>query len=177
MTSVERNIKILKGVVIFAALIILVAHFWFWLDPQSFGAISAKHEIISEYGGVEALDKYQQILGFAITAVPKIALLWALALLVRLANILSAGNWFGRECEDCCVSIGRWLVLFVVLSVLHRTLLVLVITMHYPPGERLLAFFISNDDLMTIVPALLALIIGHMVRLARAQRDELNEIV
>lgn len=177
MTNVRRSIKILKMVVIATIILVIVGQFWFWLEPFSVDLISATHPIISEYGGIGKLDSTQRAWGFAVTLIPKLALLWSMLLLLQLANALEAGRWFDRECENCCTRIGRWLIVYVALTVVHRTFLVMVITMNNPVGERHLALSVSSDDLMALVPALLALIIGHMVKLARAQRDELNEIV
>ncbi len=177
MANVSRSIRTLRAIVITIILVVIIAQFWFWLEPASFKWISASHPIISEYGGIGELDTTQKILGFLITLLPKVTLLWSMFLLLRLTKVLTAEKWFDQECEDCCLQIGKWLIAYVILVVVHRTLLVLALTMTAPAGKKELAISISSSDLIALVPALLALIIGHMVKLARAQRDELNEIV
>ena len=139
--------------------------------------ITLDHDILDDYGGIEALSIKQKFLGFVITSVPLLAMVWSLILLLRLTSILAAGKWFDRSCEDYCIKVGRWMVVYVILNILHRTALVGAITMDNPPGERHLAISFSSNDLLALVPALLALIIGHMVRLAREQQEELNEII
>lgn len=177
MADIQRNIGILRVIVWATIAMVLAGQLWFWLAPESFELISATHPIISDYGGIERLNTMQRVLGFFVTLLPKAALVWAMILLLQLTRALKAGQWFDTRSEKLCNRIGRWLVIYVGLTILHRTLLVLVITMTNPVGERQLAFSLSTDDLMALVPALLAMIIGHMVKLARAQRDELNEII
>ena len=177
MANINRSIKFLRIVVVTALVLLLTAHFWFWLSPYSFDFITLDHAILDDYGGIEALNAKQKLLGFAISSVPLLAMLWSLVLLFRLTTILAAGQWFDRLCEDYCIKVGRWLVIYVVLDIAHRTALVGAITMENQPGNRHFAISFSSDDLLALVPALLALIIGHMVRLAREQQDELNEII
>lgn len=177
MANINRSIKFLRVIVITSISLLLIAQFWFWLLPYSFEFISFDHQILDEYGGIEALNSKQKALGFIITIIPMTAMIWSLVLLLKLTTVLSAGMWFDKLCEDYCTRVGRWLVIFVVLNVLHRTALVAAITMEYPEGERHIALSFSANDLMALVPAIMALIIGHMVRLARKQQDELSEIV
>ncbi len=177
MTKIDRNIRILKSIVIIMIVLMLGGQFWYWFAPFSSDFVETSHPIISQYGGLESLDPQQSALGFLITLAPKLALVWAMILLLKLSNALIAGKWFDQDSENHCTQIGRWLIIFVGLTILHRTLLVLLLTMNNPEGEHHFSVSVSTNDLMTLVPALLCLIIGHMVRIARSQRDELNEIV
>lgn len=177
MAGISRSILFLRIVIGALVLMVTVAHFWFWLDPASFAKIGSMNPIIERFGGPENFDTRERWLGFFITALPEAALIWAMYLLFQLTRILSAGNWFDEASEICCRRIGRWLVIYVGLSILHRSLLSIALTYADGPGERQLAISFSNHDLMALVPALLAVVIGHMIKLARAQRDELREII
>lgn len=177
MANISRSIKFLRVVVITTIILLFVSQVWLWFPPVTFDFLSVSHEILEEYGGVDALNTKQKILGFIITSIPIVTLLWALTLLLKLTEILAAGRWFDKLCEDYCTRVGRWLVIYVVLNVLHRTVLVTAVTMDNPPGDRHFSISFSTDDLMALVPAIFALIIGHMVRLAREKQDELNEII
>lgn len=177
MATVSRNLLMLQLVIGALALMITVAHFWFWFDPESFAKLAAPDPIIEAYGGMEALTSHKRLLVVLISAVPNLALLWALFHLYRLTVILSGGRWFDEDSEIGCRRVGRWLLIYVGLSIISRTAMIWALTYDNPPGERHIAISFSNHDLMALVPALLALVIGHMVKLARAQRDELREII
>ena len=177
MTSINRSIWTLKIIIYVTIAILILGQLLFWLAPVSFDYISASHPIIDHFGSIDDLNITQKTLGFLITLAPKLVLIWSFILLLKLCNSLIAEDWFNRENEARCAKIGKWLMIYVAISIIHRTLLVLVVTMNKPEGERAFTISISSDDAMILVPALLALIIGHMLNLARRQRDELNEIV
>ncbi len=177
MANINRSIKFLRIVVTVTLALLLIAQVWFWTAPVSFDFITLDHSTLDDYGGIDALNTKQKLLGFAIASVPLLAMVWSLIMLLRLTSVLAAGKWFDQLCEDYCLKVGRWLVIYVILNILHRTALVSAITMDNLPGDRHLAISFSTDDLLALVPALLALIIGHMVRLAREQQEELNEII
>jgi len=177
MANISRSIKFLRIVVISTITLLSISQFWFWLAPYSFEFISFDYPLLDEIGGIKALNGKQKLLGFFITAIPMATLIWSLILLMKLTKILAAGKWFDKLCEDYCNQVGRWLVIYVILNILHRTVLVTAVTMDNPPGARHFTISFSTDDLMALVPAIFALIIGHMVRLAREKQDELNEII
>lgn len=177
MTSINRSIRILKSIIYVSIALILAAQVLYWVVPFSSEYIEASHPIIDRYASLEELDSTQKVLGFIIALVPKVALVWAFILLLKLCNSFSNGDWFNKESERHCDQIGRWMIVYVILAIVHRTLLVYVVTMNNPVGEREFSISVSTNDLMALLPALLAFIIGHMVGVARRQRDELNEII
>lgn len=177
MTTINRSIRILKSIIYVSIAVILAGQILYWFVPVSSDYITTSHPIIDTYGSLADLSTAQKVLSFLIALTPKVALVGAFVLLLKLCNSFESGDWFNRQTESHCEKIGRWMIAYVFLAILHRTLLALVVTFNNPPGERELTFSISTNDLMALLPALLAFIIGHMVGVARRQRDELNEII
>ncbi len=177
MTKINRSIRILKSIIYVSIAVILAGQLLYWFIPISSDYISTSHPIIDDYSSLADLSPVQKVLSFLIALTPKVALLGAFILLLRLCNSFESGDWFNKQTEKHCETIGRWMIAYVVLAIAHRTLLALVVTMNNPPGERELTSSISTNDLIALLPALLAFIIGHMVGVARRQRDELNEII
>lgn len=177
MTTINRRIRVLKSIIYLSIAVIFSGQVLFWFLPDYADFISTSHPIIDAHGGLEALTSLQTILGFLVMLIPKIVLMWAFVLLLRLCNSFASGDWFNSQTEAFCEQIGRWMIAYAALAVVHRSLLSLVVTMNNPPGERELTISISTNDLMALLPALLALIIGHMVGIAKRQREELNEII
>lgn len=177
MTDVQKNLKFLKVAIACFITLIVVAQIWFWFWPKSYAYIAPTNEIVAAYGGLEKLTFAQKAGGFISTALPQFFLVWSLTLLFRLTTLLQNGLWFDEQCELICIRVGKLLFIYIGAHIISHTLLVLSLTANNPPGEKALALQLSSSDLSTLVPALLALIIGHMMRLARIQRDELNAIV
>jgi len=175
MANVSRSLTALTYVIWPLAFLIAASPFvFFWLPPDF---AFAKHDLLNDYGGVEHLLIWQKILGFFVTYLPAAFLLWALSYLYRLVGALKSGEWFEEYSEILCHRFGRTLLWYVGVEIVHRTLLVLVLTGANPPGQKQLYLSFSNNDLMALVPAILALIFAHIVSLGRAQREELKQII
>lgn len=177
MADVTRNLNLLKLVIIGIGVIIVATHVWYWAWPESFAYISSGDELISKRGGIEPLETWQRVLGFAVNFLPKAFLVYALVCLFKLTSLLLSGQWFDLASQLLCRRVGRILLVYILLEILQRTLLILVITATYPAGKKELLIELSSRDLAMLVPALLALIFSHMIHLARLQRDELSEII
>lgn len=177
MASIERKLTFLRLTILAAVTLLIIAPIWFWVSPDSFGYVSSGDPIVQAYGGIDRLNNTQRVAGYLVTMIPISLIIWSLVLLYKLTRLLAAGQWFEQPCERIFNRIGILLLIYSIASILRRTLLVLVLTITNPPGERMLSIQIDGSDLGTIVPALMALVIAHMVQLARAQRDELNQII
>lgn len=176
MRPVSKNLSALKWLIYLLILLVVSApvfYFW-WPESQAF---FRPHEILADYGGVSQLERWQQILGFFVAFLPSAILCWALVLVLKLINLLQEGKWFDQASEALCRTFSKVMLWFVVIQFLHRTLLVLVITITNPPGERHLAVNFSSDDLFALVPVVFALVFAHIISLAREQRDELRQII
>ncbi len=177
MADIEKKLSLLRIVIATLMLIIVASHIWLWAWPESFGYFSAGNILVESRGGMDNLETWQRTLGFVVNFLPKVFLLLVLISLYRLTRLLSSGQWFDIACEVLCQRVGRFLFAYIIANIIQRTILVLVITATYPKGEKELAIEFGSQDVAMLMPALLSLIIGHMIQLARAQRDELNEIV
>lgn len=175
MSNVARSINILTWVIYLLIPIIMLSPVLFFWAPD--GAVLLENDIIRQYGGIEELMMWQKLLGFFVTCLPAVFLLWSLKFLLQLLSALKKGLWFDEHSELLCRRFARTLLWYVAMNFVHRTLLVLVLTANYPPGEHHLAISISSNDLMVMVPAIFAAIFAHIVSLARAQNDELTQIV
>lgn len=175
MSTVTRNLAALTYIIYVLALVIAVSPFLFFWGPDSWAFI--EHDILEQYGGTSVLVMWQKILGFFVTCLPAALLLLALSYLHKLVNALKAGEWFDENSEFLCRRFGRALMWYVGAAIIHRTLLVLILTALYPPGKHELYLGFSNNDLMALVPAIFAMIFAHIVSLGREQREELKQII
>lgn len=175
MANVSRSLTALTFVIFPLAFVIAAAPFiFFWLPPE---IAFVSHELLDKHGGVNSLALWQKILGFFVTCLPAFFLLWALYSLKRLVSALKEGKWFEENSETLCRQFGSAMLWYVGAQILHRTLLVLVLTATNPPGERELTIALTNHDLIALLPAIFAMIFAHLVGLSRAQHEELKQIV
>jgi len=175
VSTISRNLTALTYIIYTLALIIAVSPIVFFWFPESITFM--EHDLLREYGGISKLEMWQKLLGFFVTSLPAALLLLALRYLLKLLNALKAELWFEENSERMCRRFGQALLWYVGAEILHRTLLVLVLTATYPPGQHELHLSFSNNDLMALVPAIFAMIFAHIVSLGRAQREELKQII
>lgn len=175
MAHVTKNLTALTWVIYPLALVIGISPIVFFWVPE--GTAFIEHDLLQLYGGTEQLLMWQKLSGFFVACLPAVFLLWALSYLLRLIKALKSGLWFAEHSETLCRQFGKALMWYVGAQILHRTLLVLILTATYPPGKHELHLSFSNNDLMTLVPAIFAMIFAHIVSLGRAQRDELKQII
>lgn len=171
------SLKVLKWVVAASVLLISSVTLWIWLDPNAVDILGVKTELMNRYGGIAVLTNSERALGLAIDAVPAAFLVAALVFLYRLLGLIEQGRWHEEAAERYCTAVGRSMLLYIGASIVNHTALVLLFTFSRPEGQRELAIGISSDNFLGLIPALMAFVIGQLMRLARQQREELDEIV
>lgn len=165
-----------RWVIYLSVLVVILPILWMWLDPASFSYIS-HNPTVEQFGGFARLEPWQRLAGFAITLLPASIFAWALVCLLPLIRMAERGDWFNEASERYCFRAGKLLLWHALARWLSDTALVLVITLTNPPGQRALMVNFGSDDFLSLIPALMALCIAQMMRVGRAQREELNEIV
>lgn len=162
---------------IYVSIIVVIAPIlWMWLDPNSYSYLNT-NVLVERFGGFEGLVWWQRILGFLITLIPGLLFTTALCALLPLIRSAESGNWFDASSERYCIRAGKLLLWHAFANWISQTLLVIVLTSSNASGERVLMLSVRSDDLLGLIPALMALAIAHMMRVGREQREELNEIV
>lgn len=177
MTSPQKSLSLLKAIIFLSVVILSVFTVWRWLFPESLSLIDGGLGLIDEYGGMERLSWWQRLAGFATDAIPAALMITALVRLHGLLRAIEVGNWFDEACESAFRSIGHLMLWHALAAWLHDTVLILVLTGANEPGQRVLSVSVASGDFLALIPALMALVIAEMVRRARAQRDELNQII
>lgn len=176
MNSPRKNLTLLTWIIYCSIVGSSVPVLWMWLHPDSFSVVGDLG-VLARYGGMETLQMWQRIAGFLVCALPQTFLIYALWQLLKILEPIKQGDWFFRENERQCTQIGRAMLWYVLFHWLNDTFLILIITATYDAGQKQLVISISNQDVLGLVPALMAFVIAQLLRLAREQREELNEII
>lgn len=171
-----RSLVAFRWVIYVSILAVFLPIAWMWADPATFRLVSDTR-LVDQFGGFDRLMLWQRIAGFIVTGLPAVIFAWALICLLPLIRMAERGDWFNAASERYCFRAGKLLLWHALVRWLSETALVLVLTATNAPGERSLMISVGSDDLVSLIPALMALCIAHMMRIGRAQRDELDEIV
>lgn len=177
MSGPSNSVPILKWVIRLSILITIGMTCWLWIAPEGLRMLGADLSRIESYGPIEDLPTWQRVGGFLTDAVPAALLVYALWQILLMIKEIEHGRWFEEVSEKACRRAGILMLWGVLAHFLNETVMALILTASREPGQRELVISVSSDQLLGLVPALMALVIAQMLRLARAQRDELNQII
>ncbi|MCB2215185.1 DUF2975 domain-containing protein [Desulfofustis glycolicus] len=123
-----------------------------WLRPRSYAIV----------GGVSPLTR---VLGFAVSMIKGIVVMYGLWVLIRLFKLYQKGIFFQAENVRCFKHLSRTLVLWAFAGVLVTPLLSVVLTMNNPPGQRVVEVTLQSADLT-------ALVVGGMLAVIAAVMED-----
>ena len=161
---------------VFLTLLILVPAFTigFWLFyndiPQTL--ISVSTGLSSDLPVPPILDGTQRMLGFLVSLLPLAAKVFAMVTLMRLLKLYRAGQIFSAAHVRHFKRLGHILVFYGVAGILETSALGLVMTMNNPPGQRMLTFGVSSDDVTLFVIAAIVLMLAWVMDEGRQQAEE-----
>ncbi len=113
-----------------------------------------------------------RLVGFLVMMVPTAIGLYGLAHLRRTFLESAAGVPFSQPSVDGFRHFA-WAVLFYVISVpIMKAALSVVLSFHFPPGQRVLAIQLSSHDVVGLFLAGLLVAVGHLFAQARAIAEE-----
>ncbi|MCK0068488.1 hypothetical protein [Kordiimonas laminariae] len=177
MDNIGRNLLALRILIIILVSMMSILHVLYWLYPSTLSEVIATHELVDQYGGFERLDTQQRALGFTVTLASVALLCWSMILIYRLSLQIGNHEWFSALTEKLCLQLGKTLFFYTLARLMENTLLILVLTMNNPEGERTFALTISSSQVVILIPAFLAIIAAQVVKAGRLQKEELQQII
>lgn len=177
MDNIGKNLLALRILIIILILMMTSLHSLYWLYPSTLSGLVTTHDIVDQFGGFERLNNQQKILSFIVTMASVAFLCWAMILTYRLTLRIGKQEWFDSRTEKLCLQLGKTLFIYTLARMLENTLLILILTMTNPEGERALAITISSSHVVVLIPAFLSIIAAQMVKAGRLQKEELQQII
>ncbi|MBN2683673.1 MAG: DUF2975 domain-containing protein [Pontiellaceae bacterium] len=123
------------------------------------------------------LPALSRLLAFVVGMLPLSAILLGLANLARLFSLYERGHIFTEENVACYRRLGRLLLLWVALGFISRILMCLALTLHNPPGQRMLAISLQSSDFVGLFVGFTILTIAWVMDEARKLKDDLELIL
>ena len=155
--------------------ICLIANLIGWFIPEAAEIIARNITALSKepiHLGTRAL-----ILGWMISTL-QLGILtggfWAMA---AAFNLFAQGDYLHLSLGYYVQRFGKSLVLFALFSPLMRALMVIVITMDNPAGQRLLIINLLTNDLVVLLVGLLLVMLGYALTEAAIIAEENRQIV
>ncbi len=153
----------------------ILANTALWLVPQltEFGARTEAF-LQTEPVTITALVR---TLGFGLSSLYSGVLAWALWTARKLFLRLAAGDVFQIETGTLLRRLGLALLVYAGLTPFFRMAICWIVTMQNAPGQKVLRFGVSDQDVVMALVGMLVLVIGSVLADAVRIADENRQIV
>jgi len=112
-------------------------------------------------------------LGFVTTMIPTCIAICGLFYLMRLFELYEKGQIFSSANVRCFRNLSRVLIVWSGVGIVYRALLGVALTLHHPPGQRILSLSLGSPDLTALLlGGILAVIAWVMEEGQRLQEDQ-----
>ncbi|MEZ7196882.1 DUF2975 domain-containing protein [Pseudodesulfovibrio karagichevae] len=113
----------------------------------------------------------QRWLGLAVSLIPLVPTMLCLWWLARLFGLFSAGEIFTGNTVKYIRRTGWTMLAGVILMPFHEALLTLILTIHNPPGERLITISLESGDIRDLVIAGIIILVSWIMDEGRKLRE------
>ncbi|KAA5605877.1 DUF2975 domain-containing protein [Roseospira marina] len=123
------------------------------------------------------LAVWQQWVGGAVATAGGLVGVWMLSALWRLFGLYGQGRIFERDNVLALRRFGLGLIAYALTSVVLTTLLVLILTMTAPVGQRILEVTVDHGQVSTLILGSVFLVIARVMDEGRLLREEQATII
>jgi len=123
-----------------AGLPVVVALVWVYMNSLPWMKSRLPAEVMGD------IPSFSLWLGFLVTMIPTGVAIYGLDKLRRLFGLYERGLIFGQENVACFRGLGRTIIAWVIAEFLCDVLLSTIVTLHHPPGQRILAVGLSSNE-------------------------------
>ena len=167
------RVRLLAVLILLAIPTLLI---FFWSDPIA-SPIGPVHVVQNDlvapgYLTPENITPTKKLAGFAISAVPALALMFAVFNIFTLMGLFSRGNYISPASIKALKNTGYGFVAFAGLVFLHRTALVLAFTVSNPPGGRVLLVSVDGVEIFALLLGGVLLMIMRAFDLEKERAEE-----
>lgn len=113
-----------------------------------------------------------KVLGFLASLLPMAIDMLGLWVLAKLFKLYAEGKIFTIENVYCYRKLGYLLLAAAITGPIHQSLLSIVLTLHNPPGQRMLSVSLSSSDFSRALMGGIVLLISWVMEEGRKLEDE-----
>jgi hypothetical protein len=131
------------------------------------------HRNMLPYFAIVPLPASARLMGFLVTMLPTAVAMSGAYYLMQLFHLYEQGQIFRPSNVQCFKRLSRVLIWWFAAGIIHRSLLSVALTLHHPPGHRIITLGIGSPDLTALLlGAILAVIAWVMEEGCKLQEDQ-----
>jgi len=113
-----------------------------------------------------------RLLGFIIVMIPSCIAMYGNWVLIRLFRLYEVGEIFSESTVRCFRDISRMLMVWCAAVFVTSPLLSVALTLHHPPGQRLLVVGVRSMDITALLVGFVLAVIAWVMEEGRKLREE-----
>lgn len=114
-----------------------------------------------------------RLMGFVVVMIPTGVAMFGVFYLMRLFQLYEHGQIFRLGNVRCFRNLSRVLIWWFIAGIVHKSLLSVALTLHNPPGQRMITLELGSPDLTALlVGGILAVIAWVMEEGRKLQEDQ-----
>lgn len=123
---------------------------------------------------VSELPLVSLALGFVVSMVPVGVAMLGINYLARLFALYEEGRIFTGDNVRCLRNLGKTMMAWCAAGILFDPLASMALTMHHPPGQRILTIGLGSPDLTTFLVGGMIMVVAWVMDEGRRLQDEQN---
>lgn len=168
---IQRASRRLRCLLLAIVCILPVVNALVWLFINSFPEIVYRKML--PYFVMLPLPVSARLMGFLVTMLPTGIAMFGAYYLMRLFHLYEQGQIFKLANVLCFRKLSRVLIWWFIIGIAHKSLLSVALTLHNPPGHRMITLEIGSPDLTALLlGGILAVIAWVMEEGRRLQEDQ-----
>jgi len=105
-----------------------------------------------------------RLAGLAVTMIPVGIMIYGITTLIQLFRLYQCGKIFQSENVACLKRLSGTLLILGFTGILTNSLLSVVLTLHHPPGERMITFGIMGQDITLFILGYVLMTIARVMQ-------------
>jgi hypothetical protein len=118
------------------------------------------------------LSMTQRLLASTVSLIPSAVFVLGLYYLIRLFRLYEKGIIFMTENVTYYKKLGYILIISMFADIIRNSLMSMVLTLHNPPGQRMISLGYSSDDLTKLVMGLLIIVISWIMDIGKEIQED-----
>jgi len=168
---IRRASRRLRGFLVTAICLLPVTNGLVWLFINNFPEIMYRKML--PYFVELPLPVSARMMGFVVTMLPTGVAMAGAYYLMLLFRLYEQGLIFREANVRCFRNLSRVLIWWFAVGIAHKSLLSIALTLHHPPGQRMITVELGSPDLTALLlGAILAVIAWVMEEARKLQEDQ-----
>lgn len=113
-----------------------------------------------------------RLMGFAVAMIPTGVAMAGTYYLIRLFELYEQGDIFKLTNVRCYKKLSQVLIGWFFASILCSSLLSVVLTLHHPPGQRMISLGLDSSEISTLLVGLILMVIAWVMEEGRKLQED-----